>query len=65
MQNAELRRDRDELEVALDSYTELYDLAPVGNFTLSREGLIRRVNLTGSWMVGFGRSRLVGRSFRL
>jgi hypothetical protein len=37
MQNAELRRDRDELEVALDSYTELYDPAPVGNCTFPRE----------------------------
>ncbi len=65
MQNAELRHARDELEAALDSYTDLYDFAPVGYFTLSREGIIRQVNLTGSCMVGVERSRLVGRSFRL
>lgn len=65
MQNAELRHARDELEAALDSYTDLYDFAPVGYFTLSREGMIRQVNLTGSCMVGVERSHLVGRSFRL
>ncbi len=64
MQNVELRHARDELEEALDSYTDLYDFAPVGYFTLSREGTIRQVNLTGSCMVGVERSRLVGRSFR-
>jgi hypothetical protein len=30
MQNAELRKTRDELETALEKYTDLYDFAPVG-----------------------------------
>ena len=63
MQNTELRISRDESEALLDKYTELYDFAPVGYFTLTSTGSILRVNLTGSAMVGVGRSNLIGRSF--
>ena len=41
MQNAELRQARDEVETALEKYTDLYDFAPVGYFTLDRKGTIR------------------------
>jgi ribosomal protein L19E len=34
MQNAELQKARDDLEVALEKYTDLYDFAPVGYFSL-------------------------------
>ncbi len=61
MQNAELRQARDELETALRKYTDLYDFAPVGYFTLDREGLIRAVNLRGASLLGIERSRLIGR----
>ena len=37
MQNDELRRTHLALETARDSYVDLYDFAPVGYFTLSRE----------------------------
>ncbi len=63
LQNTELRRTRDELEVLLDKYTELYDFAPVGYFTLAAEGTIRLANLNGATMVGIGRSALIGRGF--
>ena len=63
MQNAELRQARDELETALEKYTDLYDFAPVGYFTLECNGIIRRVNLTGASLVGLERSRLVGHPF--
>ena len=63
MQNAELRQARDDLETALEKYTDLYDLAPVGYFTLDRKETIRSVNLTGAGLVGIERSRLVGRRF--
>ena len=36
LQNAELRQTRDELEAALANYTDLYDFAPAGYFTLAR-----------------------------
>ena len=63
MQNAELRQARDELETTLEQFTDLYDFAPVGYFTLDRTGTIRRVNLTATALVGIERSRLVGRRF--
>jgi PAS domain S-box-containing protein len=63
MQNAELRQTRDALEVALDNYTDLYDFAPVGYFTLAADGVIQFVNLTGASLVGVERSRLVGQGF--
>jgi len=65
MQNLELRQARDELEVALDNYTDLYDFAPAGYFTLATTGTITQANLTGATLVGIERSRLVGQSFGL
>ncbi len=63
MQNAELRQAQDEREASLENYTDLYDFAPVGYFTLTPAGVINQVNLTGTNLVGMARSRLVGRSF--
>ncbi len=63
MQNAELRQARDELELALDNYTDLYDFAPAGYFTFAPTGAILQVNLTGATLVGIERSRLLGQSF--
>ena len=63
MQNAELRQARDELEVALENYTDLYDFAPSGYFTLAATGAILQANLTGATLVGIERSRLLGQSF--
>lgn len=58
-QNAELCKVRDELVTTLEQYTDLYDFAPVGYFTLDRTGTISRVNFTGSGFFGGKRSRLV------
>ena len=63
MQNAELRHARDQLEVALDAYTDLYDFAPSGYFTVATTGAILRSNLSGAALVGMERSLLVGQSF--
>ena len=40
MQNGELMRSRAELEEAYFKYTDLYDFAPVGYLTLTRDGKI-------------------------
>ena len=61
MQNEELQRARIEVEEALSRYTDLYEFAPVGYLTLTREGEIRQVNLTGSRLLGLERSHLVGK----
>ncbi|WP_459860973.1 hybrid sensor histidine kinase/response regulator [Desulfuromonas carbonis] len=60
IQNAELRQARDEVEALLEKYTDLFDFAPVGYFTLDREGTILTVNLTGATLLGVPRSRLTG-----
>ena len=65
MQNEELRQARAQAEVLLAQYADLYDFAPVGYMTLDREGVIRRVNLTGERLFGVARSRLVGRRLGL
>lgn len=64
-QNNELRLTREELETALEKFTDLYDLAPVGYCTLDRNGLIRAANLTGSGFLGRQRSRLIDLKFEL
>ncbi|MEK7244355.1 MAG: PAS domain-containing protein, partial [Thermodesulfobacteriota bacterium] len=61
MQNEELRRAQEEIEDARARYFDLYDLAPVGYFTLSEAGLILEVNLTAANMLGVARSALVRR----
>jgi PAS domain S-box-containing protein len=63
LQNSELRQSREETEEALEQYTELYDLAPVGYLTLDPEGTIRASNLTGAALLKLERSKLLGRSF--
>lgn len=63
MQNAELSRSREEAEAALEMYTELYDFAPVGFFTLGRNGAVSAVNLRGATLLGVDRSQLIGRKF--
>ena len=65
MQNEELQRTRGEVEAILAQYTDLYDFAPVGYFTLGRDGAIRRVNLTGASLLGVERIGLSGRRFGL
>ena len=63
MQNEELQQARSELEAYLSKYTDLYDFAPVGYFTLNPGGLILQVNLTGVRMFGLERSRLINQHF--
>jgi PAS domain S-box-containing protein len=63
MQNVELQKARNELEAALENYTDLYDFAPVGYFTLTADGAIQQVNLTGALLLETERSRLVGYPF--
>ena len=59
MQNEELRRAQGELEAARARYFDLFDLAPVGYFTVSEEGLILEANLTGAGLLGVERRELI------
>jgi len=63
MQNDELRRTLLVVEEMRDSYVDLYELAPVGYFTLTREGLINKLNLTGAALLGVDRKALLNRQF--
>lgn len=63
MQNSELRQAEERQGELLEQYTELYDFAPVGYFTLNPEGVIRASNLAGATLLGLERSRLIGQSF--
>lgn len=59
MQNAELQQARDRMEPLLEKFTDLYDFAPVGYFSLNEQGRIQEVNLTGAVLLGVERSRLL------
>ncbi len=52
-------------EAATEKYTELYDFAPTGYFTLSKEGKIIELNLQGSRMLGDYRQSLIGYMFSI
>jgi PAS domain S-box-containing protein len=63
MQNEELRQAQLDLEAARDKYTDLYDFAPVGYFSISDKGLILEANLMGATMLGMERGKLTERRF--
>ena len=65
IQNEELRQARTELETGLAKYSNLYDFAPVGYFTLDRSGTILRANFTGALLLGMERGRMINQHFRL
>lgn len=63
MQNDELLQARADLEVNLEKYSDLYDYAPVGYFTLADNGMIQEVNFTGATLLGRDRSGIIDRNF--
>jgi PAS domain S-box-containing protein len=63
MQNEALRHARNALEESRDRYVDLYEFAPVGYLTLSPEGLIAEINLTGADLLGKPRDKLLNRAF--
>lgn len=59
MQNEELRRMQQNLEISRTRYFDLYDLAPVGYLTIDTHGLILEANLTAVTMLGGSRDNLL------
>ena len=58
LQNDELRRTQKELEDARNRYFDLYDSAPVGYLTVSKEGIILESNLTAATLLVKTRTEL-------
>jgi PAS domain-containing protein len=65
MQNEELIQANARAETALKKYTMLYDLSPMGYFTLDNQGSIDELNFTGADMLGDRRFSLVNSNFKL
>jgi PAS domain-containing protein len=65
MQNEELRLAFETAETALKKFTLLYDLAPMGYFTLDNNANIGELNFTGADMLGDKRFSLVNSNIKL
>ena len=64
LQNEELKLAIEHIAKAADEkYVELYDFAPSGYITISKEGKIIEINLYGSQMLGEERSNIIGGKF--
>ncbi len=63
MQNEELRRVQFALEESRDRYIDLYEFAPIGYLTLTSEGIIAEINLTGATLLGVERVKLINSRF--
>ena len=63
MQNENLRQSNEALAESRRDYLELYEFAPVGYLTLSQQGLIEKINLTGATLLGKKFPQLLQRRF--
>jgi PAS domain S-box-containing protein len=63
LQNEELILAKEQAVAAIEKFTDLYDFAPTGYFTLSKQGEIAQLNLSGAAMLGKERSQLINRTF--
>jgi PAS domain S-box-containing protein len=63
VQNEEISIARESIETACRQYSDLYDLAPSGYFTLSEEGKIMNGNYALARMVGEERSKFINSQF--
>ena len=63
MQNEELRKAQAEIEESRGKFSDLYDFAPAGYFTLTTGTLIEEVNLTGACLLNIERRKLLHRPF--
>ncbi|MCX7143422.1 MAG: PAS domain S-box protein [Proteobacteria bacterium] len=63
MQNEALRQAQIALAESRDRYVDLYEFAPLGYLTLSADGMIEEINLTGATLLRREREKLLQRSF--
>ncbi|KUG21347.1 MAG: PAS domain S-box protein [Methanomicrobiaceae archaeon] len=62
-QNLQLREAYAALEATEEKYSDLYEFAPIGYFTLDPKGEILETNLAGAALLGRERGRLIGARF--
>lgn len=62
-QNLELIESQKELSKLYSQYQELYDNAPVGYFSLDKDGVIRNANIKGSQLIEMDKNTLIGLGF--
>jgi PAS domain S-box-containing protein len=65
MQNDELLISKEQEKLAKEKYTELYNFAPSGYLTLSKEGNIVELNISAAKMLGKDRFHLINNRFAL
>ena len=63
MQNEEMHRSQDEMDISRARYFDLYDLAPVGYLTVCEAGLIREGNFEAAGLLGVSRQALIKQPF--
>ena len=63
LQNEELRESQIKLENSQREYFDLYNFAPVGYFTLDKDGIILKVNIEGSALLNIERVKLYNNAF--
>jgi PAS domain S-box-containing protein len=61
----ELQQVRAETDLVLKRYAELYDFAPIGYFTLDRNGIVCEANLVVASLLAVERARLIGQRVEL
>jgi PAS domain S-box-containing protein len=60
-----LREPKNELELAIQRYVDLYDFAPIAYVSFDRAGRIEEANLAATDLLGLPRDLLIGRPFAL
>ena len=63
LQNISLAETHTQLEKVHQEYLDLYNLAPVGYFTLTENGLISEVNIAGTELLNRAKKKLINRCF--
>ena len=63
MQNEELKQSQEELSQLYNQYYELYNGAPLGYFTLDKDGIIRDVNTKCVKLLQLNKNQIIGRGF--
>lgn len=63
MQNDELRHVYSALEQSRDRYVDLYEFAPIGYLSVTLDGVVSEINLTGATLLGTERKNLINCRF--